>query len=175
MSLKNTSASNYNFLNSFNSQQDFQLSILDQQQRHENSKNELSKEQDWVNYGCVMLLSLVSALVPRLGAAAGAGMGIKSGMNLITGGATTHLDHMYRDKNLALEQGFAKDKLGLTQAQAREQFQMSLENIESRPNRLDKVSGITSLNRRQPYLSLYDTTSQEKERLREYFKYNGYN
>ena len=52
---------------------------------------------------------------------------------------------------------------------------MSLENIESRPNRLDKVSGITSLNRRQPYLSLYDTTSQEKERLREYFKYNGYN
>ena len=86
---------NYNFLNSFNSQQDFQLSILDQQQRHENSKNELSKEQDWVNYGIssanVAGVPLVSALVPRggLGAAAGAGMGIKSGMNL---SGFNHLD-----------------------------------------------------------------------------------
>lgn len=174
---------NYNFLNSFNSQQDFQLSILDQQQRHEKSKNELSKEQDWINYGINSASNVVglatglgiAAATGGLGAAAGVGMGIKSGMNLITGAATTHLDHIYRDKNLALEQGFAKDKLALTQAQAREQFQMSLENIESRPNRLDKVSGITSLNRRQPYLALYDTTSQEKERLREYFKYNGYN
>lgn len=174
---------NYNYLNSFNSQQDFQLSVLDRQQRHEKSKNELSKEQDWVNYGVGAGVNAVGAAASvgiglatgGISAAAGGMAGTKMGLNVISGAMTTHLDHAYRDRNLALEQGYAKDKLGMVQGQAREQFQMSLENIEARPNRLDKVSGITVMNRRQCYLAIYDTTSIEKERVREYFKYNGYN
>ena len=174
---------NSTYLQAFNSQQDYQQAMLDLQQRNELTRNEIDKEQAWVNYG-------ISAAGAAVNTAIGVGVGVatggvglavggisaaKSGTGLITGAAQTHLDNKFRDRKVALQQGFAKDQLALQQAQAKEQFQMGLQNLQNRPARLDKVSGVTVLQRKVPYIALYDTTQFEKERLKQYFRFNGYN
>lgn len=174
---------NSTYLQSFNSQQEYQQAMLDLQLRNELTRNEINKEQAWVNYG-------ISAAGAAVNTAIGVGVGVatggvglavggvsaaKSGTGLITGAAQTHLDNKFRDRKVALQQGFAKDQLALQQAQAKEQFQMGLQNLQNRPARLDKVSGVTILQRKVPYIALYDTTQSEKERLKQYFQFNGYN
>lgn len=174
---------NSTYLNSFNSQQEYQQDVLDSQQRNETTRNEIDKEQAWAGYGITAAgQAMNTAIGVGVGVATG-GMGAamggisagKAGTGIITGAVQTHMDNMYRDKKLAIQQGYAKDQLGLQQAQAKEQFQFSLQNLQNRPARLDKVSGITSLHRKVPYLALYDTTLPEKERLQQYFNFNGYN
>lgn len=174
---------NSTYLQAFNSQQDYQQAMLDLQQRNELTRNEIDKEQAWVNYGISAAGAVVNtAIGVGVGVATG-GVGLavggisaaKSGTGLITGAAQTHLDNKFRDRKVALQQGFAKDQLALQQAQAKEQFQMGLQNLQNRPAKLDKVSGVTALQRKVPYIALYDTTQFEKERLKQYFQFNGYN
>lgn len=174
---------NSTYLNSFNSQQEYQQDVLDSQQRNETTRNEIDKEQAWAGYGITAAGQVVNTAIGAgigvatggIGAAMGGISAGKAGTGIITGAVQTHVDNMYRDKKLAIQQGYAKDQLGLQQAQAKEQFQFSLQNLQNRPARLDKVSGITSLHRKVPYLALYDTTLPEKERLQQYFNFNGYN
>ena len=174
---------NSTYLQAFNSQQDYQQAMLDLQQRNELTRNEIDKEQAWVNYGISAAGAVVNTAVGvgvgvatgGIGLAVGGVSAAKSGTGLITGAAQTHLDNKFRDRKIALQQGFAKDQLALQQAQAKEQFQMGLQNLQNRPARLDKVSGVTTLQRKVPYIALYDTTQSEKERLRQYFQFNGYN
>jgi hypothetical protein len=174
---------NSTYLQAFNSQQDYQQAMLDLQQRNELTRNEIDKEQAWVNYGISAAGAVVNTAIGvgvgvatgGVGLAVGGVSAAKSGTGLITGAAQTHLDNKYRDRKIALQQGFAKDQLALQQAQAKEQFQMGLQNIQNRPARLDKVSGVTALQRKVPYIALYDTTQAEKERLKQYFQFNGYN
>lgn len=174
---------NSTYLQSFNSQQDYERDRLGLQQLNETTRNEIDKEQAWVSYGVSAAGNALNTAVAvgvgvatgGMGAAVGGVSASRSGTNLITGALQTAVDNQYRDKKLALQQGFAKDQLGLQQAQAKSQFQMGLQNLQSRPARLDKVSGVSMLHRAVPYIALYDTTLPEKERLQQYFKFNGYN
>ncbi len=174
---------NSTYLQAFNSQLDYQQAMLDLQQRNELTRNEIDKEQAWVNYGISAAGAVVNTAVGvgvgvatgGIGLAVGGVSAAKSGTGLITGAAQTHLDNKFRDRKIVLQQGFAKDQLALQQAQAKEQFQMGLQNIQNRPARLDKVSGVTALQRKVPYIALYDTAQSEKERLKQYFQFNGYN
>ena len=169
---------NFNYLNSFNSQQEYEQSLLDLNQRNQLVQLDLQKRQKWESFGLDAALGLVqgTAIGGLLKGGVGLGIGAAKGVaDAALNAAQLGLSQKQASETLALTQAQGRDTLALQQSQAREQFNYNIENIAKLPTRLDKVSGLTLIAKNYPMLITYETTNIEKERVREYLDNNAYN
>lgn len=175
---------NFNYLNSFNSAQEYERSRLGQEQANAKAQLHLKEKQAWENYGLSTATSIVKStatgaaagsVMGPIGAAVGAGLGAaKSIVDTGFNAASTGLEQKQARETLSLLQGQNRDILSLQQAQAKEQFNFNVENIQFLPAKLDKVSGLTSFTNNTARLIFYDTTDEERERVTQFYERNAY-
>lgn len=166
---------NFNYQNSFNSQQNYALEKLDLEQRQDKAMQAQKQKQErtsmWVQTGIDAAAVGVQAAMGNPFAATGA---VGTGKGAIGDLTSTFINQHHSRKNLAMQQGFDKATLALGQAQERAQFDFQIDNIQRLPYRLDKVSGISTIERTVPFIAVYGTTQEEESRLLNYYRYNGY-
>lgn len=166
---------NFNYQNSFNSQQTYALEKLDLEQRQDKAMQAQKQKQERTS---MVVQAGIDAAAVGVGVAMGnpfsATGALSTGKGLVGDLTSTFINQHHARKNLAMQQGFDKATLALGQAQERAQFDFQIENIQRLPYRLDKVSGISTIERTVPFIAVYGTTQEEESRLLNYYRYNGY-
>lgn len=166
---------NFNYQNSFNSQQTYALEKLDLEQRQDKAMQAQKQKQERTS---MIVQAGIDAAAVGVGVAMGnpfsATGALSTGKGLVGDLTSTFINQHHARKNLAMQQGFDKATLALGQAQERAQFDFQIENIQRLPYRLDKVSGISTIERTVPFIAVYGTTQEEESRLLNYYRYNGY-
>ena len=164
---------NINYLNSFNSEVDFQRSQL-----------ALTHEANWGNYGFDAGKRMIEATVEAATFAAdavakdtffGAKGGISGGAGAlaIVGGAIA--SEAIEAGQLAYNNKMDKKLLANSLTQKRDQFNYNIGNIKAIPENIEKVSGIYGTNNYIPYLQVFAPTDDEIEYFNDYLDTYGIN
>ncbi len=164
---------NINYLNSFNSEVDFQRSQL-----------ALTHEANWGNYGFDAGKRMIEATVDAATFAAdavakdtffGAKGGISGGAGAlaIIGGAIA--SEAIEAGQLAYNNKMDKKLLANSLTQKRDQFNYNIGNIKAIPENIEKVSGIYGTNNFIPYLQVFAPTDDEIRYFNDYLDTYGIN
>lgn len=164
---------NINYLNSFNSEVDFQRSQL-----------AITHEANWGNYGFDAGKRMVEATVEGVtfladatakdvwfGAKGAAAGGV--GMAAIIGGAA--VSEAIEAGQLAYNNKMDKKLLANSLTQQRDQFNYNIGNIKAIPENIEKVSGIYGTNNFIPYLQVFAPTNEEIQYYNDYLDTYGVN
>lgn len=156
---ENYKLQNLNYENSFNAQQEADRSRLNITDKYADKQNTLNTVN---GIGSGLMKTVIAGVVGSPVAAIGAGISAAAGI------ATTNIQH-------ANEKAQRSEMLTHDQDIAKRQFAMQMENIQALPQNLSKTSGFTILNKKHPFLELYDVSAEERTSIDIYFKFNGKN
>lgn len=148
---------NVNYMQSFNSGQDYQSAVLT-----------INQKADWGNFAFDSANRVLESVATGIGAGIIAGPGAAAGV-IGAGLGTEGL----QAGQLAYNQQIDKELLNTKLDQDRKQLSYTLGNIKAIPQNLSKLSGLTAIFNYVPYIQVFEPSEVEKNLYKTYLDDNG--